>query len=172
MYRFIRCQTHPKCPNVIGWYLVVRAGDVNTVMDLHRAIGAYLLYKFNRDPHYAKSPEALICSPLRLAAGWLEAVMQHNESRMVLVNSRGGWMTFDGVKVLGEITNDGMIWPTQYDDETITIGKYPNGRHYYLSSNRGRIFVPPSYPTYDAAEAVAKQYTNSIKTRNYLGDSA
>ncbi len=35
MYRFVRCQTHPKYPNLQGWYLVLKPDDLLTLVDLH-----------------------------------------------------------------------------------------------------------------------------------------
>jgi hypothetical protein len=171
MYRFVRCQTHPKCPNLIGWYLVIEQGDIDVLMKLHRGVATMYLQQFGGDPHLLNSELASLYHPVMLAAKWLNTVMQETFNRPILVNFKGGWMTFDGVLVLGEITSDKLIWPKQFDDEVITIGKYPDGRHYYLSSNRGRLFAPPKHTTYQAAAQVAKQYTDQIRERNYLGDS-
>lgn len=170
MYRFLRCQTHPKCPSVIGWYLVL--DNIDTAIKLHRGVATMYLEQFGGDPHLLKSTGASCYHPVTLAANWLNTVGQAISNASILVNSKGGWMTFDGVTVLGEVTSDELVWPEQLDDEVIFIGKYPDGRHYYLSSNKGRIFAPPKHTTYQAAERMAKQYTDNIQTRNYLGGVA
>jgi hypothetical protein len=69
--------------------------------------------------------------------------------------------------VLAEIERDDLTWPEHFDDEIITISRWPKGKHYYLSSNRGRVFVPEKFSTYQAAEEAARKYVSAdrIKAR-------
>lgn len=167
MYRFLRCQTCPSSRDVIGWYLVLDIGDMKTAMELHRGVATMYLQQFGGDPHLLPPEIAAHYLPITLAAKWLDTVVQAIINAPVLVNFKGGWMTFEGVTVLGEVTSDTLVWPEHFEDEIITIGRYPAGRHSYLSSNKDRIFTPPKHSTYQAAEQVAKQYTDQIRERNH-----
>ena len=64
-----------------------------------------------------------------------------------------------------------MVWPEdtqKYED--ISIGRFPDGGHYYLSSNMGRIFVPEKYNTYDEALTMARNYVEDDHIRELTPD--
>jgi len=166
-YRFVRCQTHPKCPDVIGWYLVLEPGDIDTLMKLHKGVAYLYFHKFGMDPHLKPdSEEGVLKNPIRLAAGWLRSVENFlAEGTTLAVNSNGGIVPLDSVKILSEQENEKLNWPDYYDDEVITISHWSGGTHYYLSSNKGRVFVPSKYATHKAARVTAEHYTSHIETK-------
>jgi hypothetical protein len=43
----------------------------------------------------------------------------------------------------------------RFDDERITICRWPQGKHSYLCSSKHRIFVPDKHDSYDEARKVA-----------------
>ncbi len=166
MYKFVYCQTHPKCPNVRGWYLILEPGDLDTLMELHRGVMGFYYHKFGLDPHYQKPELGALYHPIRLAAVWLTSVEKFLFNRITLaVNSAGGMIPLDSVKVLVEEESERFIWPNRWTLETITISRWPRGRHYHLSSNRNRIFVPAKHNTYEDARQVAQMYTTKIRDK-------
>jgi hypothetical protein len=166
MHRFLRCQTHPKCPNVIGWYLVLEPSDVETLAKLHKGVAGLYYYKFGLDPHITESEMAPYYNPVKLAAQWYASVEIQLQKGALLVNSCGGCLPMDdSVKILSEHESEVMEWPDYYDDEVITISRWPEGKHYYLSSNKNRVFVPSKWHSYKLAHRVASKYTNNIRSK-------
>lgn len=170
MYKFVRCQTHAKCPNLQGWYLVLEPNDLETLEKLHQSISAFYFQKFGLDPHLQKdmsNPDtgAYLKHPVRLAGLWSETIEKQLFRGRVLVNSRGGILPND-VRVLAEVTRVKMLWPGPFDPkEVITISRWPKGFHFYLSSSKERIFTPPKYETLEEAREVAEIYTNNIQEK-------
>jgi len=163
VYKFIRCQTHSKCPSVQGWYLVLEPGDIDTLMKFHKGV-CWLYYgKFGLDPHYSESESAWLYSPARLAALWLDTVEKHLVNGVTLaINSFSGMLPLSKVEVLEECESQRLVFPKTCEPEQITISRWPRSRHYYLTSNLNRIFTPYRYNTYQAAERAAKWYTDHI----------
>jgi len=169
MYKFVRCQTHPKCPDLQGWYLVLKPGDIETLEELHRGVSAFYLQKFGLDPHLQKDMSdpgtgAYLKHPVRLIALWLETIERYLATgKTVIVNSRGGMLALSDMKVLSEMPSEKLIWPDNCDpDEVITISRWPKGYHFYLTSNKERIFVPSKYDTLEEARQTAEKYTDNI----------
>lgn len=166
MYKFVRCQPHAKCPDLQGWYLVLEPDDVDTLMKLHKGVTGLYYHKFGLDPHYQKPELGILYHPMRLSAGRFTSVEKFLFSGITLaVNSSGGMIPLDSVKVLVAEESERLIWPDRWLFETITISRWPRGRHYYLSSNRNRIFVPTKHGTYEGAHQVAKMYTTNIQDK-------
>ena len=163
MYNFVRCQTHPKCPDLQGWYLVLKPGDLETLEELHRGISAFYFQKYGLDPHL-KDEMLFLKHPVRLAAGWLETISKILVSgTTALVNFSGGILPPNGVTILSEITCEEMLWPDAFDpEEVITISRWPKGFHFYLTSSKDRVFVPPKYGSLEEALEVAELYTDNI----------
>ncbi len=44
----------------------------------------------------------------------------------------------------------------------------PKGKHYYLSSNRERVFVPEKFETYQAAKRAARRYVSADRIKSRL----
>lgn len=165
MYRFARCQTHPKCPDLQGWYLILEPNDIDTLMNLHKGVSCLYFHKFGVDPHITESEIAGLYNPILLTAKWLLTVEKyHLAGTTIFVNSSGGILPPECAKVLGTVESQTMSWPNIYEDEVITICRWPEGRHYYLSSNKDRVFVPSKYIEYKAALHAAKKYTDDVKT--------
>lgn len=170
MYRFVRCIPNPRCPDTQGWYLVLEPHDLATFMDLHEGVAKFYFNKFGMDPHLKPDSElGVLKNPVRLAALWLTRVVKYREEGTTLVvNSRGGMLPLDSVEVVTEVLSEKMCWPREsgrqgpWDYEKITIARWPQASHYYLSSNKGRIFVPPKYVHYEDARQVAEMYTDKI----------
>lgn len=166
MYRFVRCQTHPDCPNLQGWYLVLKTDDVDTLMELQEGVANLHYSKFSMDPHIAESEMAMAYNPTVLATKWLRSIEHFLLNGITLaINQSGGMVPLDSVKILAEIESEEIVWPDCYADEVVTISRWPAGRHYYLSSNKNRIFVPPWYIDYKAALHAAKKYTDNVKSK-------
>jgi len=159
-YRFYRCQCHPKCPDLIGWYLEVRPDDPETVMKVHKGVTGLYFFKFGMDPHIQKDEDRrALYNPIRLAALWLQSVEHYLlRGETLLVNSNGGMMPLDGVKILETVQSDKIDWDMRFDDEIVTICRWPEGRHWYLCSSKHRIFVPDKYDSYEEAHKVALRY--------------
>lgn len=155
-YRFHRCQPHAKCPDLTGWYLELHPNDNDTLMQIHRGV-TYLYYnKFGLDPHIDPTGPY---NPIKLAAQWLLGIQSYVAAgEAVLVNSNGGYMPLAGAIILETVESDELDWNIRYPDEIITIGRWPGGKHFYLWSNKDRIFVPGKYTTYPAARVAALRH--------------
>ncbi len=166
MYRFARCQPHAKCPDLQGWYLILKPDDLDALMKLHKGVANLYFTKFGMDPHLKPdSEEGVLKNPVRLAGLWLGSVEKFLSAGTTLaVNFCGGMIPLDSVKVLATVESELMNWPNHYPDEVITISRWPDAQHFYLSSNKDRVFVPPKWTEYDDAHWIAKKYTDNIKS--------
>lgn len=167
MYQFVRCQPNPRSPDLQGWYLVLRPEDLDTLMKLHRGVAQVYYWKFGMDPRIKPdSEEGVLKNPVRLAALWLGSVEKFlSASTTLAVNCCGGMVPLDSVNVLATVDSELMVWPELFPDEIITITRWPEGQHFYLSSNKNRLFVPHKYPKYDDAHAMAQKYTEDIRSK-------
>jgi hypothetical protein len=166
-YTFHKCQPHPKCPDLTGWYLELRPDDAATMMRVHRGVCCLYFFKFGMDPHIQKDEDqAARYNPIKLAAGWLASVERFMlAGDTLLVNSNGGIMPMDGVKILDTVESDDLHWDDRFDDERITISRWPLAKHYYLASNRNRVFVPEKYNSYNEARRAALRYVPADRIR-------
>lgn len=125
------------------------------------------------DPHFFKDGDAnkpnsiygQIVSPVHLGAGWMTTAFKlMSENGQVLVNSAGGMIPYG--QVVSEIKSETLTWPVAFPDEKITITRWPQGDHFYLTSSEGRIFDPIKYNTFDEALKAAKRIVpeDRIKT--------
>ena len=153
-YRFARCQVHPAFADVQGWFLEVQGDNPQLMAALHSSIAAKYRSMFGDDSHGKPAP----ADATRLAAAWLQSVESALQEGEVLVNPAGGFVAKRDLIVLAEIKSRDLTWPEVFDDEIITISKWPKGKHYYLCSNRGRVFVPAKFATYRAARLAALRY--------------
>ncbi|MHC4298027.1 MAG: hypothetical protein ACYS7Y_12050 [Planctomycetota bacterium] len=135
------------------------------MMDVHKGVSCLYFHKFGMNPHIMESEMAGYYNPVRLAALWLETVNKLLFDGPIVINSSGGCLMLDEVKVIAEQQSDKLVWPEYNKDEIITISRWPEGRHFYLSSNMNRVFVPPKYTRYRTAMAVARTHTNNIKSK-------
>ena len=65
MYHFSRCRPHPDCPDLQGWYLILKPDDVETLAKVHRGVAHSLYAKFGTDP---KVDPGGMQNPIRLGA--------------------------------------------------------------------------------------------------------
>ncbi len=166
MYQFARYQLSP---DLQGWYLVLKPNDIDTLMELHKGVAHLYFSKFALDPPPAVAKLPGLYRPIEMAASWLQTVSkQLLDGVSLVVNSKGGWLPLADVKVLSTIESETMSWPNIYEDEVITISRWPKGLHFYLSSNKDRIFSPGKYHKYEDALRVAKKYTEDIRTKDSL----
>lgn len=172
-YRFHRCQCHPKLPDLQGWYLEVRPDDAETVMRVHKSVTGLYFFKFGMDPHILEDEDRkALYNPIKLAALWLQTVEHYLlNGDTILVNSNGGMMPLAGSKILETVESDNIHWDDRHDDERITISHWPRGKHWYLASNKHRLFVPDKYNTYTEAYHEALRYVpaNRITTKENSG---
>jgi hypothetical protein len=186
-YRFLRCQVHPAFDDVQAWFLEVRGDDGDPdpelVAAIHDSIAAKYRTMFGEDCHGTFGPGASgpgtsghdtsgpgasrTGKAALLAADWLRSIETELQQGDVLVNPAGGFVAKRDLVVLEEIESDDLTWPEHYADEIITISRWPRGKHYYISSNRGRVFVPEKFTTYRAARVAALKYVSAgrIKSR-------
>ena len=173
MYKFARCQSHSKCPDLLGWYLILKPDNLDVLMKLHHGIANLYFFRFGMDPHIKpNSEEGIRKNPVRLAALWLQTMERHLiRGETVLVNSSGGMMPYDETVVRTVVDREKMIWPSDEfnEEEVITISRWPQARHYYLSSNKNRVFVPTKYWSYESAKQTAELYTSNIRTKENAG---
>lgn len=172
-YTFHRCQPHAKCPDLTGWYLELRPNDAETVMRLHKGVTGLYFFKFGQDPHIQKDEsQRALYNPIRLAAGWLQSVESYLlRGETVLVNCNGGIMPLDGVPIFDTVESDNIRWNDRFDDERVLISRWPRGKHYYLASNKNRVFIPTKYDSYDEAHREALRYVpaDRIRTKECTG---
>lgn len=153
-YTFHLCQTHPKCPDLKAWYLQIGPTDpVDLLMKVHRGVIGLYYNKFGQDPHIqANELQRDLYNPIKLAAGWLATADKFLiQGKTILVNFNGGIVTTDTVTILDTVQSDNLDWDIRYDDERVTISRWPEGKHYYLCSNKNRLFVPDKYNEYQDA---------------------
>lgn len=168
MYRFARCIPNPCCPDTQGWYLVLTPHDLATFMELHLGIANFYFFKFGTGGPPPKEPDLGVPrNPIRLAELWLETVERFRIAGITLViNSHGGMLPLDSVEVVTEVESEKMYWPRETGGrEKITISRWSQASHYYLSSDMGRIFVPPKYARYEDARMVAEMYSDKIEDK-------
>ena len=160
-YRFARCQVHPAFDDVQGWFLEVQDDDHQLVEALHRSVTAKYCSMLGQDSHGCGADAT------RLAAAWLQSLESALQEGEVLVNPAGGFVAKRDLIVLAEIQRRDLTWPEVFADEIITISRWPKGTHYYLCSNKGRVFVPEKFATYRAARLAAMRYVTAdrIKSR-------
>ena len=151
MYRFYRCQPHKKCPDLFGWYLELRPNDFATFTHLHLGIARFYLLKYGLNSHKFDMP-----TPAYLVNLWVTQIRKLlSAGTTLLINSAGGLVPKADITIVAEHLSDRMIWPDIYDDEIITLSKWPDRKHWYLCSNKNRIIVPDKYSTYEAAYEAA-----------------
>jgi hypothetical protein len=173
MYQFARCQSHTKCPDLLGWYLILEPDDLDALVELHHGIANLYFFKFGMNPHFKpNSEEGVMKNPIRLAAMWLQTMEKFlMAGTTVLVNPSGGMIPYDESIVRTVVDREKMLWPSGEfnEDEVITISRWPRQRHYYLSSSTGRVFVPTKYWSHESAKRTAELYTNNIRTKENAG---
>lgn len=169
-YTFVRCRADDRFP-AEGWYLKITWADQDAIDRMHKAVASSLFMKYVVDPHLfddnhkPKNTIADLVDPLKLGGGWLSTLYRIcDEFGHALVNPAGGIRPpskqENVVKVL-----DKLSWPVILDDEWITLMQWPNAQHYYLKSNKNRLFSPEKYETFDEAWKVAMELVPENRIR-------
>lgn len=105
-----------------------------------------------------------IYNPIVLMNLWLKSIEKYRNANTIIgVNSSGGILPLDSVKVLATVEKDRMTWPTLHEGEVITFSRWPEMPHWYLTSNKDRIFVPVKYTRCVDARRAAQVYTDNIE---------
>lgn len=176
MYTFVQMKCHPKIRHLKVWCLKILAAEMDIFASIHTSVATHIFLRFGKDPHLfyqdmgeAREEESRFCTPLHLAGLWgetVERVLQ--EFGYVLINESGGlFPPRKPLRPLATVHQKECVWPDSYTkkyaDELITILRWQDGKHYYLKSNRGRIFLPDKHNSFRAAKAVAKNFVPSNK---------
>lgn len=185
-YTFHLCRLK-KCPNVMGWWQEVQPQEHHKVNMLHTGVAASLFMKSGVDPHndirYSDKTDAIderdflnvIRHPIILGGKYLATLTDQTlfRRKTLLVNSAGGWCYKDDTwEILETRELPTMAYPTDIDPkhnfvpteesdlykETIRITQWPDGTHFYLRSNKNRLFFPEKFDTYEQAFEEAKKY--------------
>lgn len=148
-----------KYPELKCWYLEISPKTSEHIETVHQALTIHLFLEAGIDPHWDKRvDDAPFLHPIVLGANYLECLIRkvmHN-GLTVLVNKNGGWIPKDdSINILETKVKNCFIFPVDVPEslksEHISISQWPNGKHYYLKSNRGRIFSPHKFDTFQEA---------------------
>lgn len=172
-YHFAELSPDKRLPNLKGWYLRVAKEDVETFFAIHQAMAVRLYRKFILDPHLygadgkPRSELASILNVPKLGAQWCETAERLLAAGgHIWVNIAGGMVPADGVLVHRTVESHDMQWPHVYADEVITLSQYPPpARHWYLASNKERLFVPVKHDTYEAAYQHALAFVDAERIK-------
>lgn len=94
----------------------------------------------------------------------IESVLQ---GKTLLFNQVGGYIVMnDNIRILKEIKTETFEFPDMV--EIITISKYMDTPHYYLSSNMLRSFNPIKYNSYEKARKKALEYVKEEQIKYSL----
>ena len=130
--------------------------------------------KFDEDPHLKRHQNSSdisysffskIQSSQHLGPKWLESLRSTIDRHgHALVGENCGITYIHGkLKVINEVNKRKFYFPKKnYECELITISRYPNAPHYYLTSNKDRLFAD-KYNTVQMAIDEAKKYTTMDK---------
>lgn len=172
-YTFVKCRPHPKCKKLVGWYLLLKSEDVETFERLHTRVTSDAYVRYAKDPHLfdqktrmPKNGLALILNPFNVGAGWCETANRLlMEDGCILVNRVGGLMPMvPKEQIIKQIQSGDLCWPeSSIKGEVINISQWTGGTHFYLSSNKKRIFVPEKFDTFDEAWEHAKNFVSEDK---------
>jgi len=114
---------------------------------------------------------SVLYSPTRLVDGWSDTVDRLlDNDKAVYINVNGGIVPKDrSVKVVLREEKDEFAFPVTYEDEIIRVSCWKNGKHWYLSSNKDRIFVPEKFDTIAEATMESKKYVGEDRIEYDVG---
>jgi hypothetical protein len=119
------------------------------LMAVHRWISTKLFLKLGMNPHIFNQDgtphdevAAYYYHPIKLGAAWLTTAQKFMwQDGGFYVNPAGGILP---LKSLGSpilATQESSSWPTSpIAGEIVYVTRWPQGEHYYLRSNRNRVF--------------------------------
>ena len=91
-----------------------------------------------------------------------EAIIKH-DGIYLNANRMGYFEKGTGERVIKTIKSSTLKWPDE--NEEITISKWANGSHWYLTSTIGRVFSPDSYLDLDEAIGIAGKHVDKDKVK-------
>jgi hypothetical protein len=142
----------------------VKCADFVTQMDLHIAVASAYYSRLKLDPHI--DPTGPL-NPRHLVEKWVDGFNTILKAENVaLVNSCGGILPPTNIRILSRLEIEKLRWPDSYDDEIITISRWPKGLHYYIASNKNRLFSPSKFNTYDEARDLALVYASPSRIKS------
>lgn len=178
-YRFARIQCHPKIPHLFGWYLVITRDDIELFFSTHKKTAQGQFMRLHRDPHFydqktwkpASEIAEHLYNPVKLSAGWLQTAEKAMQKHGVIYVNDAGGMCFGNVLIVEERERDTLQFPkiAEVDpDLRITISRWGDGLHFYLSAERPIITSQDKYNTVEEAHAEACRHTlpKNIKVRD------
>ena len=157
-YTFHKVQCHSKCPDLTAWYLELRPNDLELRDTLHASVSIRNFQKYGMDPHLSATH-----NHLALSVGWLTSIERCLcRDETVLVNSAGGYIQKAHAIILETVESDTIDWDIHHVNEQITLSRWPDGSHWYLSSNCKRLFINNGYARFETALDIAKLYTDNV----------
>lgn len=173
-YTFVRCRADDRFP-AEAWYLKIAWEDVELIDKMHAAVAKNMFMKFVIDPHMfdekqrPKHEVADMVNPVKLAGGWVTTLHRIcAEDGHALVNVVGG-IRPPAKKESAVKTLEKLSWPELLADERITLVQWPLAQHYYLKSNKDRLFSPAKYDSLDEAWKVALEYVPEGQIKVEIG---
>jgi hypothetical protein len=170
-YTFVLCSPDARFPDYKDWYL--KLTDPKQIGDMHDMLTKVLDSKFGKDPHLFNqktgepvSSIAPIFHPSVLGAHWITtAISMFQQHGVVYVGALGQMFPPVNFVIHTELEKAKLAFPTEDNSEIITITKWKDGLHYYLSSNKGRIFEVSRYSNYDSAFKEAKRHVGTKRIK-------
>lgn len=174
-YVFAKIKVHPKL-DLTAWYLVLRRGMMDKVMDLHRSAAIAMFLKFHHNPHLYNqktweplNAESEFYNPVKLSAGWLQTAMNGlKQFGVIYIGTAHGVLFGENIEVLEERASEKFEWPTDSKEGvTITVSSWPDGKHYYLTASNNQVFSKPKFDTLSQAMCEARKYAfeNNIRVK-------
>jgi len=94
-----------------------------------------------------------------LVGGWEETLTALLRKGPVGINKAGGMQSLDStINITSTKSCDDFLWPSD-KPETITISRWPNGKHYYLTSSLNRE-LPQKYLSIASAKRRARKFVS------------
>lgn len=162
MFVFVLVQLK-KCRRVTQWLLQTDSVLSKEVSEMHRIWLNTIYRKYKLDPHltdYAAKGNfiaAYLINIPKLAEGWMRTLMKLLKDGSVGFNRVGGMQSMNHLEVLKVEKREELLWPEDEEPETITISRWPNGKHFYLTSSLNRQF-PRKYSSLTSAKRAARRF--------------
>jgi hypothetical protein len=171
MFEFVNCRADPRF-DATCWYLIVRGDDQKTFEAVHKGVCHMLYHRFDADPHIQRDKERepgmySIFNVAHMGGMWCQGIEKmFSAYGLALVGTRGGFRPgpCEESEVLARIKRRELIWPDA--DAEITVSKWPEGRHWYLSAKGGMVFSPHRFNTQKGAVEWATKISSNVKVKS------
>lgn len=171
-YTFVRVSPDHRIPQLQGWYLKVHKYDFELHDKLIKAMTNARAWKYfqNKDNFesdgHTRTLVAEITHPMKMCPRWVNTLHTlFKENTYALVNHNFGLCNYPEheADVHAEFESTEYAFPVLYDDELMTVSRWPEGEHWYVTSNKERIMVPEKHDTLEAAVKAAAVYVTEDK---------